>query len=342
MALHGNARTAGRIFREYKMIIAVSIPVHEKPDVILDQISNVKKYIENVIIVLHISKVFYEKYEESTLDGNEGVFINPEHLATKWGDIVSTHISNFQYLCGVAQFDYFVMHSSNDMYIRSGIEDYISQFEAGFQIRKVFQKYSHWWPGDASFKDSQLDWIKQNCGQSMTVASQLEGSFYSFSLMKKIISVLQNVYDANDSKIHYTREEVYFSTVASSLIDWAKIGRPTTFSEVHRFDRKNWALREKTRKAYNIFFRFFIPRYAYDSFEALYNNILFKSRFYKITKKDVKCLRRHSAKTISKNRFLDDGSGSFELYDDENIFSVKRISRDYTDSVRKFIRKLGV
>lgn len=321
------------------MEIAISIPVHEKPDVIIDQIKNIKKYVSNVIIVLHISKVFYEHYDDADLYNIENVFINPEHLLTEWGNIISAHLSNFLFIKSKTDFDYFVMHSSNDMYIKYGLSDYIKKFDAGFQIRKITQPNTQWWPSNVAYKDKQIKNICLKTGQAMMIASQVEGSFYRTEIMERIVGIILQCYKPEESKVQYTREEFYFSTVASSIIDWEKVGRPTTFSEVHRFDRKLWKSREKMRRLYFLT-NFIIPQKFYNKLERIHNDILFKSKFYKITKKDIRCLRKNANKATDENRFLDDGSGSFQLYDEGNIFSVKRVPRDCKNSIRQFIKNL--
>ena len=74
--------------------------------------------------------------------------------------------------------------------------------------------------------------------------------------MQRIVDVIKNNYLSEESVEKYTREEFYFSTVASSFVDWSRIGRPTTFSEVHRFDRFLWSSRNRLRRAYKLFFHF--------------------------------------------------------------------------------------
>ena len=77
--------------------VLVSLAVHEKPDVIKDQIKNFKFFLKNVVFILHVSKSYFDKYNIEELKGIEDVYINPENLITKWGNIVSTHISNYNY-----------------------------------------------------------------------------------------------------------------------------------------------------------------------------------------------------------------------------------------------------
>lgn len=325
------------------MKILVSLAVHEEPKVIDDQIKNILKYIKDVVVVLHISKSYFNnhKLDEIIELSKENIFVNPINLDTKWGDIIETHISNFKYINEIVDYDYIIFHSSNDMYIRHGIEDYISKYEAGFNIRKVNYGNSNWWPGHVAIKDNILKEIMLNCGQCFIVASQIEGSFYKRSIIEEIIEKIDKNTDViNEFKNRYPREEIYFSTIASSVLDWSYVGRPTTFSEVHKFDRVLWKLRNVTRFIYyRLLISKFIPLKLYNNFEEYYNKFLFKSKFYKIRIKTIKKIISNDKKYIEKNRFLDDGSGKFELYCD-SLFSVKRVNRKYEDKVRCYIRDL--
>jgi len=320
--------------------IVVSIPVHEKPEVINNQIENFKKYIENVIIVLHVSKGFFLHYSLKEIDQTDNVYINPTNLDTKWADIINTHISNFHYISSLIDFDYFVLHASNDMYIRPGFDKYISRYEAGFNRRKVIKKNSHWWTGNMALEDYQLKAMMDSCGQSMIIASQVESSFYKKELMKAIVSIIEAHYDDNSKTDIYPREEVYFSTIASKLVSRELVGYPTTFSEVHRFDRVLWGIRDITRYVYRrLGLRQIISQETYNCFEELYGRLLFKSKFYRTNKRIVKKLVNMDLNYINQNSYLNDGSGCFRLYNAE-IFSVKRIERNIKDPVRVFISEL--
>lgn len=321
--------------------IVISIPVHEKPDVIIDQIQNIKKYFVNAVIVLHISRSFFRNYSADSLYGLSDVYINPQNLETAWGNIIMTHVSNFEYISGLIDFDYFLMHSSNDMYVRYGVENYISKYDAGFCRREVLQKYSMWWPGEAAWNDRQLRNIMQKIGQTRIFATQIEGSFYTKKLAQKIMKIIKENYMPSRNDTPYTREEVYFSTIASSLVDFSRVGYPITYSEVHIFDRVLWKIRSITRFLfYRLHANVFIKESIYYKFESWYNDILFKSRFYKITKKSVNAVRNVKIKKLNKNSELCDYPGYFRLYDTSNLYSVKRITRNYSDKIRCYIRKL--
>lgn len=323
------------------MKIVISIPVHEKPDVIIDQISNIKKYINNPIIVLHISKSFFDNYSLELLINITNVYINPEHLETAWGNILLTHVSNYFFIKNIVEFDYFLIQASNDMFVKKGIEDYIKNYKAGFCRRVISQKISMWWPACVAWDDKQLKRIMNFIGQSRIVATQIEGTFFKRSIADKVMNVIKDNYVIDQGNEAYPREEFYFSTVASAFVDWTEVGYPTTYSEVHRFDRTLWKCRNFTRKLYyRCKINFLVSERKYYEFESWYNDVFFKSRFYKINRKLVNAVRDNKTKIIRRNSVLNDYPGYFKLYDIEHVYSVKRIPRDYNDKIRCYIRNL--
>jgi hypothetical protein len=107
-----------------KYNFCVSIPVHEEPKVILDQVLNVFKYLgDKTLIVLHLSKGFNFKglfNKDFSFMALDNVIINPNKLPTARGNLVHIHNSNFNFIKKIFDFDYFLLHSSNDMYIKMG------------------------------------------------------------------------------------------------------------------------------------------------------------------------------------------------------------------------------
>lgn len=319
------------------MKILVSIPVHEKPEVINDLILNIRKYVKNSLIVLHISDSFYNKYNENDIIHDDDVLINPEHLITSWGNIYTTHISNFLYAKKSVEFDYILLQASNDMFVRSGIEEYICKYDAGFNRRIIWQDGSFWWPAACAVQDIALKKIMNYCGVTRIVASQVEGSFYKKDVFEYIVNVLDHVITEDDIlKFNfYGREEVYYSTIASKIVDYEKCGYPTTYSEVQRFDKWIFKIRTIIYKTNTLLLHYFISTKVLNKIVGYINNLLFKSRVYKIRKKDIKNILETG---INFPVYLNDNPGYFRLYD--NVFSVKRISRIYDDEIREFIRNL--
>lgn len=325
-----------------KMRIVVSIPVHEKPEVINDQIRNIKKYIQKPVVVLHVSESFYEKYNESEINTGDDVYINPTHLQTQWGGIYQTHVSNFQYIKNKLDFDYFLLQASNDAFVKKGIENYISQYKAGINCRVLWQHDSRWWPCSCANDDFALKKIMNLLGVTRIIASQVEGSFYQKDIFDYIADVLNQAITQEDIKKFnfYSREEVYFSTIAQKVVDFSQCGYPTTFSEIHRFDRMIWNIRNILDFFYNRGLKIFIKRRFVENIENKINDLLFESRIYKIRKCDIDAIRSNDIKKLKNNSFLDDYPGYFQLYDRNNIYSVKRVPRNIEDNIRKYINNL--
>ncbi len=323
----------------------ISIPVHEKPDVILDQVKNINHYFPEADIVLHVSAGYFEKYELGPITGLPGVYLNPEHMITGWGSIVLTHVSNFAYAETLGNdYDYFILHSSNDMYVRHGVGEYIQMFDAGFDLHYLPQRSTYWWPCARAWEDPGLEACKERIGQTRIVATQVEGSFYRMDIMRKIMNTIRECMEQGkvvpDNGRYGTREEMFFSTLGECLVPRERIGRPFVFSEVHRFDRELWRDFQRADDQYRKWGHYLLPARVYNKLKSIYNDYKFKQGAYQTTPEIVDKIKALDEEYVEKNRFLDDGVSKFELYRDAvSLFAVKRVTRDYNDPLRTYIRE---
>lgn len=322
----------------YKVV--VSIPIHENLEVAIDQIRNLKKYILGVGIIVHISEKYNAQIKHcEKMEQIEDVYINKRHINTDEKGIIYAHISNYYFARQYSEFDYFIMHASNDMYIKRGIIDYLDSYEAGFNIHIITCK-SQWGPGNYALKDRQLSFILNKYNITSIVGTQIEGSFYRAELFHKIVKIIEESLTYEDTLLKYPREEIYFSTIAYHFVKNEKIGYPTTFSEVHRYDRRLWVLRYLTwgiyhrLKIYKV-----IPLRVYKKFEIWYSTVLFHSKRYKINPYIVRQLLNSNSRFLQKNSYLNDGRHKYRLYGKE-IFSVKRVERKIQDPLRQYINNM--
>lgn len=323
------------------MRIVISIPVHEEKEVVIDQIQNYKKYISNPIIVIHISKKFFQKEKGlfSEIERMENVYINPMNFDVGWGNIAHVHISNFVYACEKnIEFDYFLLHASNELYVRTGVESYISQFKAGFQRRILISQKSMWWPCAMAYKDVVLHEIMKKCNATYIVASQVEGSFYSKEVFEKIVEVTRDIDFIQGES--YTREEIVFSTIAYCFLEEKDIGYPVTYSEVHQYDRGVW----KIQRLYHSISVLPIIRNVLvgDRFDKVYEWLVDcyeRIGGYKIRKRTVREIAKGNSRYILHKNIMNDYPGTFQLYDG-NVYAVKRITRKISDPIRVYIRGL--
>lgn len=324
----------------------ISIPVHERPEVILDQIKNINRFFPEADIVLHVSAGYFGTYSLDPLMGLPGVYINPEHLETGWGNIFLTHVSNFEYVETLEQnYDYFIFHSSNDLYVKKGVAPYIQQYDAGFNLHYLNQKYTYWWPCARAWEDPGLEACKEKLGQTRIVATQVEGSFYKIPILRTIMNTIRECINTGevvaDNGAYGTREEMFFSTLGECLVPRERIGRPFVFSEVHRFDRELWRTFTRTDTLYRSYLHWLLPARYYNKLKILYNDHKFRRGKYATTPEIVDKVRNRDVSYLEKNRYLNDGAVTFELYSGpESLFAVKRVKREYDNPLRVYIRNL--
>ena len=205
-----------------KYNIVFSIPIHEKFEVVLDQIINFFHFNPHCAIVYHISQGF--NYKTSQLSREEfnkaidkigNVYINPESVRTGGADIIQAHLSNFKYITSVADFDYFSMCSSNELFIKTGLIEYVNDNDCGIEFLDVISKKdSEWESGLKGLNDNELKGYLSRYGVDKFYGSHVEGSFYRKDLFLEIVCEIESFYDYLKMTFAYPREEVYFSTVA--------------------------------------------------------------------------------------------------------------------------------
>ena len=222
---------SGKVLRRQQMKYSVvfSIPVHEKLGVIVDQIININHFNPNCAIVLHLSKKFdytgtvmsEEQFRRIT-NGFGNVFINENRLDTVYFNIVHTHVSNFEYIADKADFEYFVLTASNELFVRPGLYDMISAYPCGFNY-EFLQSRMSWSHRGKALHDPVISDICLFFGQDMSqiVSAQVEGTFFSRELFGKVVEVLKQVYPVTGAEpaVLYPREEVYYHAIAFFLME---------------------------------------------------------------------------------------------------------------------------
>lgn len=126
--------------------ILFSIPVHERPDIVRDQIENINYFCPDSIICIHVSAGATVSRDEFRRHCDlENVLINSQSYETVWsGGIMHTHVGNFLHAleCGV-EFDKVMLTSSNELLVKPGLADYVSGFSAGAQM-EVYDGATDW------------------------------------------------------------------------------------------------------------------------------------------------------------------------------------------------------
>lgn len=209
-----------------KYNIVFSIPIHEKFEVVIDQVLNFFHFNPNCAIVFHISQGF--NYKESGIDKNTflsiidhigNVYINPESVRTGRDDIIQAHLSNFIFICKYVDFDFFSMCASNELFVKEGLYERIKSCDCGVSFIDINKrKYNDWTPGIKARKDTALiNYLRKNSVNKI-MGSHIEGSFYRKKLFEEIVSEILSFYDYLSMPFSYPRDEVYFSSILWMII----------------------------------------------------------------------------------------------------------------------------
>lgn len=247
----------------YKILF--SIPVHEKLEVVLDQLMNVFTLNPDSGVVLHLSPAFdYQNSKISLLQFNSilrqiggDVIINPQSVRTGFFDIIQAHISNFKYASSVCEFEYFALLASNELFIKNGLIDYVKNYDSGVNdgIIPVTSKTR---TGKSAHKDQVLHRILDDMNSKDIYWSQIEGSFYKSEIFNQMCKEIEKFFDyrtigPNDL---YAREEVYFPTVFWGLfkqqdnlsistkgmftyVPWGRLTLSVSLAEVIKYAEKS-------------------------------------------------------------------------------------------------------
>lgn len=315
-------------------MIYVSLPVHEKYDVVANQLQNFKKYLPDAVVVIHLSALAYFSAKE--LDGFlklnklDNYLINPVQVETGWGKIIFAHLENIKFILGLGDATKVIFHSSNDMLVRDGLVQYLQDKEYLFNHRDILPN-SFWWPANAALNDLSFnDWLAA-CGGGAIVASQIEGSMYSIDFLKECHHMLTGRHQyALQSQDKYPKEEFYFSSLAKALGIKAD-GLPYVFSEVHRFDKKLWS--------YHATYPFLFDdgHYLTKKLKKKLNDKLFDADFYKISIKDIEAIRRQDKDYLKDSQYMSDGANLWQVHSIDNLFAVKRVPRVMTNKIRQYL-----
>ena len=291
--------------------LCVSIPVHERPPVILDQIENIRAFLPaDTIIVLHCSQLLTEpKHLQAIMP--EGVYVNETSLPTAWGDTAQAHNSNFQFIDEREDFDAILLHASNDAYVRPGVAERVGQAEAGVQLNRVVPEQRQ----QVHTRDLGLAAAHEplrRLGRGTVYHSQPEGMFFERDLFRRMVKDIQGRLGTGaaaftgDTKVFWGPEHYVYPTAASVLT--TSIVPPILYSEV-----------QGTAET----------RPMSDAVILAIREGRFAEREY-----------RDPNQTALAVPGIDIGP-PFWLYDFDHLYAVKRVARQYDHPLRAFIRTLA-
>jgi hypothetical protein len=320
-------------------LICVSLPVHTRPAVIAGQLANFAAFLPSARVVLHVSANarFTPGELEAALaaGGCANAVINPQRLATNWGNILLAHLANVAWIRRqLPACTRICLHSSNDMLVRRGLHGHLAHAQAGnFLHHRPIRPGSRWRFTGAALGDAALLALRKRLGDAPAVGSQVEGSSYDAALLYDIADIVKHA-ARQPAPVPYPREEVWLSTVAHARA--APIaGTPYVFSEVHRFDRAFWRM---LRVVDPLVGRrgdpHWLPRRALEF-------LMIRSGFHRIDRTWVERIAHDHAEALAPYEWLSDGQGTWRVFDRHGLYGVKRVPRRPDAPLRRYIDKLS-
>lgn len=246
--------------------IIFSIPIHQRLEVVVDQICNIMHFNPNCGCVFHLSQGF--DYDGSSISKQQfleivskfdNVYINPVSVRTGLGDIVQAHMANYEYALKVSDFKYFSILASNESFIKPGIADMVKKYDCGCLQIDVTDFDTNLYYAKCAQNDKFLKAFEKLTGCNRIFFSNIEGQYYKRELFDKIFSLINQFYDYKEVTDFYPREEYFFSTIVGYLKskkEPIEIGPIFTYSAYHfghLFDATPHEIRRIINKQCNIF-----------------------------------------------------------------------------------------
>ncbi len=199
-----------------KMVLLFSLPVHEQQEIVENQIENILKHNPGSKIMIHVNPSF-SSFKKDRIN-YPNVFINSKqfNLVHSQG-LLWIHVHNYLEAINLnIEFDHFALISSNEMFIRGGLLEYVEKNKNGIHtIEKspdvgwhIFQNVN--FDEKQCFRD-----ILAHMNTTKIYGGQAEGNFFEKETFAKITDIFLNVYKA--CEIDLQTEEVVLQTIFMGL-----------------------------------------------------------------------------------------------------------------------------
>ncbi len=315
----------------------ISLPVHTRPAVVAGQLKNFAAFLPGAQVVLHVSAQarFTAAQLEAALRqaGCANAHLNPQRLATGWGNILLAHLANIAWIRRrLPQCARICLHSSNDMLVRPGLARHLER-GSNFLHTRPIRPGSRWRFAAPALADPALAAVCRRLGNAALIGSQVEGSSYEAALLYEVADVVKHA-ARQAAQAPYPREEVWLSTVAHARGACVS-GTPYVFSEVHRFDRVFWRVLQVVDPLIG---RHGDPRWL--PRRAL-EFLMIRSGFHHIGRGTVDSIAQDLADRLAPHEWLSDGAGPWRVFDRHGLYGVKRVPRRPNAPLRRYIEQLS-
>ncbi|MCD7110974.1 hypothetical protein LRX75_18225 [Rhizobium sp. DKSPLA3] len=239
-----------------------SLPVHERPDIVREQIRNIDYFCPGSVICLHVSAIALgEKETFRALCAADNVLINPQSHETLWSaGIMHAHISNFLYAMEAdVAFDKIVLISSNELLVKPGLADYVGAYDIGSQM-EVFDTSNDWGVFRQDYLHTPaMQGFLSALGLPLFFGGQAEGQFASRRIFSQLARAFTDHFPMGP--IGFPIEEVILPTFAARFaMTGVTVGLPITLCNYCNNLEMNADTVDTVRKGKGAVFARRIPR----------------------------------------------------------------------------------
>lgn len=284
------------------MKIVYSLPVHERVDVVINTIENIKKYSPSACIVLHVNPEFID-FDCAEFAKYDCVYINPERHSFSWGEsLLNIHHSNYRYAKSVIEeFTHICLFASNQMFICHGFESHVRYYASGVQILPLPS-----WYKDSLIKNELFTAFMKKANLRRIYKGHWEGAFFTSDLFEKIDAEISDFFLVDGLAMHL--EEFVYPMLVAKHGKGSQIASPGCYMDIGLH-------------------RGLLPLNI-----ELIDAIITRSKNLKLSGPI------RASKLDNLMRIL---SGKTQIYRNINdLFMVKRVARDMRDPFRQYINSL--
>jgi hypothetical protein len=202
------------IYDSYNILF--SIPVHENQEIINNHVENIFNFNPNCKIILHVNKSFTNFDKNITVYRN--LYINSRQHQYIYGKgLLWIHISNFLECIKLGvDFKYFLISSSNEMFVKHGLNNYIETYKNGVQIVE-FNINNPWHIFHRGLQNNkEIKNLLSYLNLSKFYGGQTEGQFYEKHVFQKICDIYIQIFGTNEIS-QFETEEILPQTIFKSM-----------------------------------------------------------------------------------------------------------------------------
>lgn len=200
---------------------AISLLVHERWDVVVDQCRNFETFAPDSLVMVHVSRSAVAARPDLVAAlaaaGCTRCVVNDVSVASRWGSIIGGHFANIRALDPLLDDGGSVsLHSSNDMLLRR-LPNVAGPRGAHYETRPI-TRATVWHTGRQYASSAALPALLERLDARQAFGSQIEGSAYPFALLRDLAEAMA---DADDllAALPPIAEEIVFPTWAAARLE---------------------------------------------------------------------------------------------------------------------------